>query len=276
MASRSSSSIRGRGDAEDEAERRYQKAVVFRLSNKPEGSICLRVAYVSYDEFKPDPVELNRMAVFQRCLGLEDFHLIVSAINAQLRKTRSISFGFSVAAIVLTFASVAVCVLVHVAGGVSAQVIVVLLHTAVQALLRHRCKVSLNDFLDEHVNQRLRQVRHLYVVFRAVVGGFSQWCEIDFVSTNPNTNPLAHPHRNNDDDDVGMETSGNRGGADGAGLSDAQAMFAMDAHHRHGPAPTAAPSNNFNMEQEQSVRAVVLGVDPFHRGCTEGSVKSAT
>lgn len=218
-----------------EAARQYERSIAFRLSNKPDGSLCLRVAYVSYDEFKPDPAELSRMAVFRRCLGLEDFHLIVSSVNAQLRSTRSLSFGVSITAVILTFASVAVSVLLSIVGGVSAQVFVILAHTVLQALIRQRCKSTMNIFLDTHVNPKLRELRSLYVVFHILVGGFSQWCEIDFVSTNQ-TNPL-----------LGFDT----------------------------PLALENAVEVVQLEQHPSMRVVVVGVESKHsfHHAQEGSVK---
>jgi hypothetical protein len=233
--------VRDLDDAE--ALQQYERSIAFRLSNKPEGSLCLRVAYVSYDEFKPDPTELSRMAVFRRCLGLEDFHLIVSAVNAQLRSTRSLSFGVSISAIVLTFACVVTSVLVTVVGGVSGQVAVILIHTALQALIRMRCKASLNTFLDAHVNPKLRELRSLFVVFQIILGGFSQWCEIDFVSTSA-TNPLLQVPRLD-------EEGGNE--------------LATELEYNRGD----------SLEQHPSMRMVVLGVEPKHsfHHTHEGSVK---
>ncbi|CUG91805.1 transmembrane protein, putative [Bodo saltans] len=225
-------------DLDEDAALQYEKSIAFRLSNKPEGSLCLRVAYVSYDEFKPDPTELSRMAIFRRCLGLEDFHLIVSAVNAQLRSTRSLSFGISLAAVFLTFACVVISVLVSVVGGVSGQVAVILIHTALQALIRMRCKSSLNKFLEAHVNPKLRELRSLYVVFQVILGSFSQWCEIDFVSTSP-INPLFQ-----------------------APLDEVE--------------PRVDQREEGHLEQHPSIRVVVLGVEPKHsfHNTQEGSVKT--
>lgn len=176
----------------DDDEERYESSVLFRLSNKEDGNVCLRAAYVSFDEFRPDPETLNDMAVFRRCIGLSDFHLIVSAVNAQLRRFKRLSFAFGLFALVATFGAVGLCV-VSVPVGVSVQVTVVLLQIASQAVLRRRCERVVNAFLTEHVNSRLRSTRAIYIVFRVSVSGLGQWCEIDFARCSDDSNPLRLP-----------------------------------------------------------------------------------
>jgi hypothetical protein len=175
-------------ELEDHEGPQYESSVVFRLSNRPEGTICLRAAYTSFEEFKPDPCALSQMAVFRKCLSLEDFHLIISAVNHELRRIRTLSFGVAIAALVLTFVSIGVCV-VSVVGGVSMQVFTVLIQTAVQAVLRSRAQEGINTFLVAHVNERLKAKRRLFVVFRVASHGLSQWCEVDFTTTG--NNPLT-------------------------------------------------------------------------------------
>jgi hypothetical protein len=172
----------------------YQRHVLFRLSNKPNGSSCFRPAYVALDDFTPDAESLSSLQVFDKVVNATDFRLIVGVVNATLRPYRKAAFAVTIAATILTFAAVAVMVF-HLIGGITMQLLVFLSYAILQALFRYRGVKLVNSRLEQHVNRQLEAHRKVAVAFHITHGNAScnHCAEIDFVFVGKinEMNPLA-------------------------------------------------------------------------------------
>lgn len=168
--------------------------IVCQIVNKDETKRNCQASFTALDPFSPDEDALRAAGLFDSYINSVDFELTLGVINTIVLYHRNLSKAAAISAVFGAFAAIVLCIFVHIAAGISAEVGYIVMVALFQRFNSSLCVSRINSMLVAEVNTALDSSSGTTIVAERVNEGLCiTYLRINFLSKNPKEQQPVQP-----------------------------------------------------------------------------------